>query len=454
MTPQDMLEKALRRMSEHTPLIEARRRWYDGQHPVNFGSDGWLKTYEPRVRNIIDNECKLVVNERSRPLLPQTFTPRLADTASTALGQWVTTRVHEESAHLLDGIRKAKWSGVRVPVFVDYTTAGEIGLFPLDPARAYVEVDLGGGVLWLAWIWHDLDGFFQATVVTTTEKTWFTSNAKLGWPTAGEYTIKETTPNPIGRVPAVVLDDDGSIIDEIWPVNSLLNTSLQTQHVVSETAATPFRVWWGLQVFNPDTGQVEGPKPNLNPATGAHDVTIPTLADQNGDAGRRVEQLESRSPQEWIAIQDSHRLAICRLGSIPAFMAQVGSQALSGDALEIAYLPFVTAATEDQRAYKGRLNDLAEIMVALRIVQLTGRAPAAPLAFDTTFSTISTSTKTSRYQQFSLAVAAGMSIYDAAIDCLGCSAAEAQEIADRAEEVAAKAAQSAGDAFLAGTEVA
>lgn len=448
MTPHEMLAKSLENMRVRSVDVEARRRWYDGNHPADLGSKAWDKTFATPLAKYVDNQCRIVVNNRAAPLLPQSFVARSGSTLEKGLAQWATTRVGEEAPELLQAIRMAKWSGAPVPVYVDYNAAKEVSLYPLDPVKADVVVDRGGAKRWMAWLWLDDDGFINATVETPVEIVWLASRAKLGSPLAGDFTIRDVRPNPLGRVSAVVFDEGASIIDEIWPLNALLNHSLQTQHVVSETAATPFRVWWGIQTFDPVTGTLLGLQPKMNAATGSRDLSIPTVKDMAG-SDRKVQQLDSRSPQEWIAIQDAHRLNICRNGSIPAFMAQVGSQALSGDALEIAYMPFVGAVGEDQRLYRGEQNELASLMVSRQLALVGGNA-AAPVRFDTQFSTIATSTQSSRFDQFSKAVTAGMSIQDAAVECLGATHEEALKFAANAEAVTARAAEQAGRQFLAG----
>lgn len=446
MTPYDMLTRAFAKIDARSVEVEARRAWYTGNHPCEFTTTAWDKTFAAKMRSLVENQCGKVVDKRSGPLLPAAFTARDAGPVAEANALWVTQRINDDAEKTRKAIRAAKWSGTQSIVLVDYDHTGEPTQYVLDPANAYAEVSSSGKVQWLVFLWRNAEDYIQATVITDTERLWLETHAKVGRPAAGEFQVKDTKPNPLGYVNAVVYNEGASIIDEIWPLNSALNTAHQVAHVLSNTAANPTTIWWGLQVLD-KSGQVTGPKPNINPATGAADVTIPIGADETGTA-RRVERLESRSPKEWEEIKAGHRSAIWSLASLPASLVDFGGQHPAEGSIEASSVLFADVVREDRQVYDGPHSELASMLVDLRMLKLN--QPPVRQRFAVKYANAVTTTETSKVTRFKTLCDAGVSIKDAAIIALDMTPEAAEELQVNAEASKERAVALAGQQFLAG----
>ena len=425
VTEPQMLAKALKQLMTRGLRVEKRERYYNGRHPSQLGSESWNRTFRRQVAGVIDNQCALVVDVRADALIPSGVIARTEDKVDIALALWASERFEDEGDTLSRVTRVAEWSGEQTVVAVDYNGEGEVDCYPLDPRAAYVERARGGEYLWGVHFWKaDDDGDTQATLYLPTETVHYAASSPSPLPSWDDFREVARTTNPHGEVMLAAFQASSPVIDTIAPMNDLLNKSLQTQLVVGEAHANPLRVWLGIETYDPDTGEVAGPQVTFNPATSSRDVVLPTVQDAEGDQ-REVLQLDSPSTTHYPAEQDSFRASIARLGSVPASMLQVGGRPESGEALEIAYLPFVAWRTAAWRTYGPSFDRLARLAVKAHLYASTGRPMDAP-RFRTQPSMDGGSTEKSRMELVANAVAAGMTLEDALVELFGMTREAAQ----------------------------
>lgn len=448
MTPEQMLTRAMEKLRERSLPVENRRDWYVGNHPITFGDKAWRETYGDELKNLVENQCGSIIDKRANPLLPASIEPTSSSAIARENAEWVTVRMSKDAEVIRTIVRNAKWSGTQSIGYVDFARPGLPKPFALDPAHAYAEMNAAGDVVWLCWFWKNLDGIRHATLDTGFERIVFTSNVKdPARPGPGEYKVRDRSLNPLGYVPAAVYDEGKSIIDQLWPLNGSLNMTHALQHVVSNSAALPSTFLFGMLVYDPDTGEIDGPDMDMNPAGGRRDYNIPSARGEDG-ADRKIEQLLTRSPEEWEAIKTGQRHALWNLGSVPAALADIGGGHPSADALEASGVLFSDVVREDRQIYDGPHARLAQAYVDLRMLAL-GLRPTFE-EFEVHYNPVVMTTETASVERFSKLVDAGVTIRDAAIRCLGMTPAEADEMQANADAASDAAEARAGARFAAG----
>lgn len=430
MDPIRKIEKAQKALLARGVTVLPRMDYYQGRHPSQLGSDSWNRSFRNRLAYLIDNQCKLAVDTISEAVVPSAFKPVVEDTTGEVYAAWATDLViNKHATTTAKIIRDAEASGDQVTVLIDVDEeTREVGLYPLE--ACYVEQTKGGAYKWAVFFWKDDLDLTHATVLEPGRDLDYPSQSTSAFPGIDEFGAPLEYVRPYTDLMIATVNKGDSVIDDIRGLNDLLNKSLQTQAVVGEAYALPFRVWLGIETYDPETG-TRRPLPTLNPATGSRDIILPTGLDPEG-AERKVLQFESPTPSAFLEEQDALRAAIARLASIPAFMLQLGGNPPSGDALEQAYMPFITAKAANERYYAPFFARIARLAVQRYVFEVTGRMPA-PVDFATTFSTVSTSTLTSRIEHVRSAVSSGMTLRDALIEFLGWSEEAADEVAGRSE---------------------
>lgn len=432
-----MLTKALQALAGRGMAIEARHAYYEGNHRSQLGSKAWNESYRATLQGLVENRCSQIVDATAEAIVPQGFQAKKKDKLDEALAMWATERLQDEAETIVETLRTAEWAGVQVTVVVDYDSEGEVAFYRFDPRSCYVELDRAGAYLWAVHFWVDeASGYTHATVYTREQTLHLGSHVKGVTAKAVDFTILEEFPNVFGELMLGVVDKKRSVIDDLAPLNDKLNKSLQTEEVATESWVMPLRVFLGIEAYNEQTGEVDPIIPSMNPATGSRNVSIPTVADAEGGE-RQILEFKGQSPEVFRAQQDGYRLAMASIGSVPAFVVEVGSTPASGAALEIAYMPHVAHKGANERVYGPFLDRLFRLATRRYLYKLTGvAAPGAQLK--TVFSNLSTTTAQSRAEQFALVSDGRMGIAEALVEFLGWDRdrAEAYEVKREAERQA------------------
>lgn len=441
---QQMLAKALQELATRGMRVETRMAYYEGRHPMPASTEAWKRTYGPSLKHVIDNQCRLIVDQRAEAVVPVGVQPVTAgDVLADGLAKSASELIDAKAGVIADALKFAEAAGEQLIVTVDWDDDGIVDLYRLDPRSAYAHINRAGTPQWVAHFWKgdNLDPTAtittEATLYTPTETIHLTSNSSSPLPAADSFREVGRRPNPFGELMLGVLSKSSSIVDTLAPLQDLLNKSLQTMAVVGEAYALPRTVWFGIAAYDPETGKVTGPKLQTNPASGSRDISIPTVSDEEGDK-RDVVQLPSPEPEKYLKDQDALRAAMARNGKVPAFLLQSGSAPESGEALEIAYRPRVEQKATDERVVGPFIADLMRKAVRRRLYSATGNLVDVP-AFRTLFAKDTGATVKSRVEQVTAAVGAGMTLADALVEFYGMTPEAAERIAANADEAAAAA---------------
>jgi hypothetical protein len=440
------LTETLTELAARGVTVGPRENYYEGEHTSSFDSTAWDKSFGRLLRGVRDNQCALVCDTRADALRPTNYTTVDSSPLAESEAQWASDLLDSQGETVDRLLRTAMWSATQTAVIVT-ESEGQVAWVTPDPRNLYVKKDQAGTYLFAGHLWKDGRDTNVTVYSTETVQVW-TSQTDKPIPTARDFVLASEEPNTLGEIPVAVVERSQSIIDRVRPQNDLLNKSLQTQAVAGEAYVMPLRVWIGVQVINPHTGEVTGPNPSVNPATGSKDVSLPTATDEEGGQ-RSVTQLTPPSPSAFLAEQDSLRASIARLAQVPAFMLQVGGNAPSGDALEQAYLPFLSAKVSDERVFRPFFDRLAMLSVLRRRGAAGSLLKVPPMR--TMFSSIATSTLTARVAHMVAAVEAGMTLGDALVEFLGWSVDAAADAELAAADRDAEAQVTAARAFDSGT---
>lgn len=446
----DKLQLAFRALEVRGLEVAPRLDYLEGRHASQLGSAAWNASFRDIVSGIVDNQVALVVETRAEAIGVQGVAAVDTDPLSEALATWATELLTEEAENVAHALRMAEATGVQTTVLVDYNSRGEVSLYNVDCRSVYVHVDNAGQRLWAVHVWRDDDDTpTSVTLYLPTETVVLRSTVLKRLPNPATFVVVDTLPNPLGEVAMAVVDKRGSLVDRIRPLNDLLNRSLQTQAVVGEAYALPFRVFIGVETYDPHTGEVSGALPQLNPATGGRDLSFPTSVDAEGGQVS-VQQLPSPDPSKYLAEQESLRLAIARQGYTPSSQLQLGGgRPQTAEALEIENQAHRARTLADRRVYGPFVRELARLAIRRRLYQVTGTARPAPQV-RVLWTDLDTNTATSRMDMLRTAVEAGMSLADALVHFLGWTPEAAEQIMANAATEAANRAALADQRFEAG----
>ena len=224
-------------------------------------------------------------NQRAGAVRPANFVAA-DDTDALAVveAQGVSDLLDEQGATVDDVLRTAFWSGEQTSVIVDFDDAGRVVWYLTDPRTCWVDVDKAGGYRSAVHVWQEPGQRMHATVYTPkTVQTW-RSDADSLVPSADVFRLVDEAPNRFGDIPVASVTLGRSLVDAVKAQNLMLNKSLQMAAVAGESYVSPFGAWFGIDTFDPATGEVKKLMPQLNPGTGSRDLSIPSATDEEGAA--------------------------------------------------------------------------------------------------------------------------------------------------------------------------
>lgn len=436
----ELLVKAEQHLKTRELSVGPRQDYFEGRHSTSrVSSKAWNESFGKILSGIIDNQSRLVCEHRAEAVRPVAYTAaEQADTLSKAAATGLTATLEKHADLIDDYLKQLYWSGEPCSLLVDYDTDGAVRWYMTDPRDIYVQQDAAGTYLSAVRFWQDNSKQWFATTWTTETITVYASDkdSKTVRPSADSFKLVDEYPNAWGDIPVVTAQTAAPLIDLVKPQNDLLNKSLQAQNVAGEGYVLPLTLYFGFDLYDPETGEHKNLAPNTNPATASRDIAIPAITDEEGGQ-RQVIRLDSPDPGRYLEEQDNLRASIARLASVPAFMLQIGGSFPSGEALEMAYMPFLAAKQADERRLRPFFARLGELTVK----RITGQE--LPVSCRVVYSTATTSTLTSRVQQMATAVAAGMPLAEALTEFLGYSR-------EAADAVAAEALKEHGEQAVAG----
>lgn len=365
---------------------QLRRYYYDGKHRTQLHSPDFVNPHRLTIEGIRDNRCRPVVNTTVDALTVQTFRP--ADDASEIQAVYAE-KANQIWARSHMDLRADQWlrgseiTGQPTAIIVeaDDDEGLQAELWPQQPEQVYVYSAPSDPcrALWAVKLWKGDDDRRRATVYTDGPEhfvyaerhpqddtygpgtvspdqayAWQQQVVNTG---AQSWDLETVVPNNLpGVCPVSVAAIGYSDLDDAIPLQDMLNAELQREAVSGEYYAFITRFFLGMEGKLVD-GKIVPPFD----VSANRQYFLPR--DETGQAPS-VMDLPGQDPAPFLAAADSHREAIARITSTPAYMLQQGEPP-SGVALITATKPFTTKIHNRQAIYGAALADALEYAVTL-----------------------------------------------------------------------------------------
>lgn len=441
------INRAFRRITDRMAIVQRRIDYVEGNHASQLGTKSWNRTYRTILEHTIDNQLGYTTKKVTNSLKPQAVSTSNENEIIKGWAKWGSLLFQSQSTALYKANFMSKKAEVPTAVLVDYDTFNNVAIFPTDPRSFYVQQDAAGNDLYGVHYWTEADEYeaeysyvnvydYEATYVYRSQ----TTSTIVGFSTlinnADYYKLVEVIPNTTGLLPFATINPQESIIDQVIPLQDMLNKGLQTQLITGENSAYPLRVLLGIDALDEETGQIDinkfmqrsGLAKMADPATGSRAIAIPSSKDAEGN-DVKFEQFTTPGPGGYLTELDSFRLAIARLYDLPAFILQIGGIPEAAESLEIRSKEWHENIKNERLNIRPAYIRIMELAV-IKECQKIGVSFNPKGMFDVEFAASDQMPLTSRITSMKDAVAAGMSLADALVEFLGWG----RDAADLAQE--------------------
>jgi hypothetical protein len=340
------IKLSLEKIGRKLPAITRYTNYYDGQHEFNFSSEKFATQFARRLRTMRDNLCKTCVKAPSDRLEILGFS---SDKKSTVYNEsweiWkrsqmprLAKRVHRDAFKTGDAFVQV-WKG----------KDGFARIVPQDPKTITVFYDTETQeIVKAAKIWKGDDDYIYLTLFYPDRIEKYISNrpAREGAAptTAAAFTVRPVDaepwplPNPLGIVPVFHFGLEGSILDDVIPLNDALNKEMADMLVGSEANSLRQRWTTGITYeINSETGQKIIPFERASQWFTANDT--------NAKFGEFADVTLS----EFLAVINDFRNEIANVAGIPQYYFRLGTGDFpSGEALTKAESRFSSLIADAQ----------------------------------------------------------------------------------------------------------
>jgi SPP1 Gp6-like portal protein len=368
--------------------------YYAGHHPIAYASEKWRSVFGRLFSRFADNLCPAVVSAIADRLKVTGFSIQglKKDDQPTAEQQtiidklmmvWEENRMDFNSIQIMsDALRDGDGY---VIVWPDQEDPNQIHIYPQDAqnVRVCYDKERPGKVKWAVKAYKDDDGKIRLTLyfADRVEK-YITRNKRDDIPQKWDAFVRfdaaagndedEVWPvvNPWGVVPVFHFANDAkagrygvSELEIVIPMQNGLNKSVLDLLAGMEYIAFPQRYATGMSL---DTDETTGEKkPPFKPGVDRLWVS----PGQNVKFG----QFEQGEMTQFIAVNDSFRMEVCRLTGIPLHYFQMSGDAPSGEALKALEARLVKKVERRQGSFG---NTWEDVMRFVHIIQTNSVAEA------------------------------------------------------------------------------
>lgn len=365
----DLVEKLSRLLDYREGDVRGKESRYLGDVPLSFIPPDTRKKLGDRLTNLNINFCALAVDALSERLRLSGFEidgkPDLALwDAFTAAGMDAgASQVHSD-ALALGSSYVTVWSVAGVPTPSPEHPAQVVA--QLDPLtkqptaalKRWVADQRGYAVLYLPTEIVVLQSDSYVPTDATQPNGWSVGSIpSTGW------TVTETLPNPLGRVPVVPFINAGRLsepygvseMDSISDLNDAVIKLATDMLVTSESSAKPRRWAIGIELQIDEEGNA------YDPWEGA------TTTAQSESPETKFGQF---SASDLTAYKTAIEILVRQIGSLSGLPPQAlglnADSAMSADAIRAAEASLVAKAEQRQKTFGKSWSEVARLMVALR----------------------------------------------------------------------------------------
>jgi hypothetical protein len=349
-----------KRLEDRAEAIEEYRAYYNGEHRITFATKKWRETFGRTFGEVINNWCKKVVNTRTQRLNILGFRfgegadGAAADADAEAWRIWRRNRMHLESKIVHRDIVTTGygavlvWPSTRDPSFPAITVE--------DPLQTTVLNDPENPQDPVAGLkrWRDLDDTWHAYLFT--DRAMWTLEGGSG-SHARNWEIVDHSPHALGRVPIVefvndpdVYGEGTSALEDIVPLNDMVNKILADAMIASEFAAYPQRVLMNMEIPVGADGE-----PDQSIVGGINRwIAIEGTEDEDGKITTPdIKELQAADLSNYTGLIDLLVAHAASLASMPPqLLLGGGLKNVGGDAMTAAESGLVSVA-HDLQAWTG-----------------------------------------------------------------------------------------------------
>lgn len=340
------IKAALAKIAAKQERVNRFKRYYAGDHPMNFSSEKFTTEFARRLKTFRDNLCPLVVKAPADRLEITAFSSEIdSDAYNKAWEIWkrnqmprLSKRVHRDAFKVGDAY---------AIVWAD--ADGNASILPQDPAQCCVFYNSETGAIdFGAKLWRGVDGFVYLTLYFADRiEKYITRNKQSAGmlPTTAAAFVRRNVPdedfplmNDIGRPAMFHFGLEDSILTDVIPLNDALNKSIADLLVSSE--ANSLRQRW-----------ISGIAFEINPETGEQVIPFEKAAQYiaSEDATAKFGDFNNASLKDFLEQINDFRTEIATVAGIPQYYLRLGAGAFpSGDALAKAEARFTATIADAQ----------------------------------------------------------------------------------------------------------
>lgn len=371
------LRYATAKLSERAANTRLNRDYYEGRQRTHLHSPDFTNPHRAVIERVRDNQCRRVVNLTVDRLTVTGFQGGSDSQAPSIMSDtfaqraWLLWKASRMGLRLDNWIRGAEITGKQASIIVDTDESGQVRFYPQQPEQVFAETDPINPTktLWAVKLWRGTDNRDRATVYTAgaehhlfvgPERGKYVDPVEAVETVFQSYSYESSYPNKMpGVCPVFVADIGYSDLDDVIPLQDLVNAELQREAVSGEAFSFSTRVWLGLEMeIDRETGEKKAP---FEVSTNRQYFIPP------GIDGERVEvkDLPGQDPTPFLNAANAHRMAVARASNTPAYLLLSGGDYPSGEARRAAEASFISKIESRQAYYGSAIADAASYAVLL-----------------------------------------------------------------------------------------
>jgi hypothetical protein len=340
------IKLALEKIAAKQHAIQTYENYYDGKHALNFASEKFTTQFARRLQSFRDNLCKTAVKAPADRLEVIGFA---ANKNSEIYNKSWETWKYSKMPRIAKRVHRAAFKTGDAYVLVWADKAGRARIAAQDARNCCVfydgetnEIEFG------AKVWQGTDRFVYVTLYYPDRIEKYRSNreqANGNVPTtAAAYSQRQPDgepwpiANPTGVCPLFHFGLEGSILDDVIPLNDALNKEIADLLVSSE--ANSLRQRWSTGISY-----------EVDPESGKQIIPFERASQwvASSEIGAKFGEFADASLADFLAVVTDFRNEIANVAGIPQYYFHLGTGDFpSGEALRKAESRFAALIGDAQ----------------------------------------------------------------------------------------------------------
>ncbi len=341
-----IIKRCLDKIAKNRPTIQQFKRYYDGDHELNFASEKFTTQFAKRLHRMRDNLCKTVVRAPADRLEIIGFSTDAE--SSVYVDSWAIWK-RSQMPRLAKRVHRDAFKTGDAFVLVWADAAGNARIVNQDPEQCCVFYNPEtAAVEFGAKVWRGLDDYIYLTIYTpeviekyVTDKTYKAGSIPNN-PAAYKRRVVENEKWPVentfGVCPLFHFGLESSILSDVIPLNDALNKEIADMLIGSE--ANSLRQRWTAGITyetDPETGKQIIP----------FERSSQWFASQDPNA--KFGEFQDVALEQFLKVIEDFRMEIASVAGVPHYYFRITSGDFpSGEALTKAESRFTSLIADAQ----------------------------------------------------------------------------------------------------------